>query len=1233
MRIIYSEYTTSTPGKALPDFGNATFNTMIQASTDYNSSLSYSVGATVLNQGALWRCISAAAANQGPPTLPDPRNTYWEYLGSQGTFTWIAYASNLAGTSDFTTGAYDESGIIRKYIGIATNKNTPTESTDYTKYTWSKFIGDDGATGVSPVTASLTNPTVTIPTDSDGNNAVFTGSGTDIYVYEGTTLLAYDGVGTSAGKWKVSTTAPTNVTPGTISSAGTSPNTFGRTSNITGITQDTGSILYTITGKNSAGTVFSIPITQNFSRVKGAIIDTIRPSAPSGLSATSSSVTTADGTVIKIKATWTAPTTNDVTPATTLTDLSYYEISIKLATDTNYTTYQTSSTQYEWIVEANTAYKIKVVAVDKSGNRSADSSIYDITSTVNSLKPNAPTPGSSVTSVRNIYLRWTNATTNEDASTLKDLSSVEIYEARVATGSAAPSSSSATRIATVNAIAGLNGGYTRGGIVTTFDYYYWLKSRNTSGNVSTSFSTMIGPLASSNLAADDFTANTINANILQSNTSLPVDLYLGTTGYYIGKPMDTINGIANSTTISPGKISVNGTQTIQSTVSTWVYPNKTTIDGGTIEARTISADKIEVGLTGLQFINLNWEIDTTTANTAKWYSGGGTSSVVYRNDLGVSTTSSLQAGSVTWSGGTVYLYWVKPVTGTITATYSGTTITLTFPAQADAALPFYIGDIINVSGITTTGNAPNGTFTVTGSTATTVVYTATATPSGTLGGSIVIAPSIAGSTARGNAYRSNTVPIGTYQGGRKLTINYGKTIINGADITTGTVNADVLEADSGILNRLYLGSPSVPRFTLNGNTYGGNEGLITISDASSQPLVKMGYLDASTVGFELRNSSNQVLLNTSTPVSSIDNGQTGINLANIVYSQFNQATLPVIPTNGSTGTFSIVLDSAPSPAAPVSGLGSIRINTGASSTCYAYLAGTFGAYNIVLKPNTTYLYSAYVKAATASVAGQLRIRLDDVGTDASTSFTTSGTANTWTRVSTTFTTNSGTTSAGVRVANTTSSSSLWFTGIMIEEARGASATIPSPYVAPSLNGLITSSNTSTYISSLNADVITAGTISTDRLTIDGITLSKDVSTGKLKISDDGVNTAQITNNAVTDINSSFTASTVSIITSSYATLQTATITTLTLTDKVDIISNFNATFISGSNTVLNLRIKRGTTVIYTSYTWTPQYVSPAFSDTPGAAGTYTYTLEVANVGAIQQVDCSNRYLRLIRITK
>ena len=78
-------------------------------------------------------------------------------------------------------------------------------------------------------------------------------------------------------------------------------------------------------------------------------------------------------------------------------------------------------------------------------------------------------------------------------------------------------------------------------------------------------------------------------------------------------------------------------------------------------------------------------------------------------------------------------------------------------------------------------------------------------------------------------------------------------------------------------------------------------------------------------------------------------------------------------------------------------------------------------------------------------------------------FTTSATVNTWTRVSGTFTTNSTTTSGIPRLANLTNNASIWYSGIMIEEAMGAAVTSPSPYVAPAITGQITAATVSTYI--------------------------------------------------------------------------------------------------------------------------------------------------------------------------
>ena len=60
----------------------------------------------------------------------------------QTLYTWLKYADTpTSGMSDSPTG--------KEYIGLAYNKTTPTESTSYSDYTWSKIVGEQGPQGPS----------------------------------------------------------------------------------------------------------------------------------------------------------------------------------------------------------------------------------------------------------------------------------------------------------------------------------------------------------------------------------------------------------------------------------------------------------------------------------------------------------------------------------------------------------------------------------------------------------------------------------------------------------------------------------------------------------------------------------------------------------------------------------------------------------------------------------------------------------------------------------------------------------------------------------------------------------------------------------------------------------------------------------------------------------------------------------------------------------------------------
>lgn len=62
------------------------------------------------------------------------------------TYTWIAYSDNADGAD-----MYQVPTDSTKYIGIAVNKDTATESGNPADYTWSRFRGEDGADGQDAV--------------------------------------------------------------------------------------------------------------------------------------------------------------------------------------------------------------------------------------------------------------------------------------------------------------------------------------------------------------------------------------------------------------------------------------------------------------------------------------------------------------------------------------------------------------------------------------------------------------------------------------------------------------------------------------------------------------------------------------------------------------------------------------------------------------------------------------------------------------------------------------------------------------------------------------------------------------------------------------------------------------------------------------------------------------------------------------------------------------------------
>lgn len=124
-------------------------------------------------------------------------------------------------------------------------------------------VSQSGSNAISTV---LTNEAHVLPSDSSGNITSYTGSGTQLYVYEGGVEIPYDEAGYTAGNpntWKV-TTSVSNVTAGTKSDAGT----YADFSAVSGVASgtDTSTITFTISGRTSIGVAFTSTKVQKFAK-------------------------------------------------------------------------------------------------------------------------------------------------------------------------------------------------------------------------------------------------------------------------------------------------------------------------------------------------------------------------------------------------------------------------------------------------------------------------------------------------------------------------------------------------------------------------------------------------------------------------------------------------------------------------------------------------------------------------------------------------------------------------------------------------------------------------------------------------------------------------------------------------------------------------------------------------------------------------------------------------------
>lgn len=188
------------------------------------------------------------------------------FPSGNSVYTWATGAFTLPSTTNgwsllpgsFIAGQTLYACSVR-YVDNTTNLTTSVSWNTNVAY----VVGAAGNDGISGVTGVLTNDSFTLPASNTGVVTVYTNSGTDIHVYDGSTELNYDGSGLSTGNWKV-TVAGTNITPGTITDSGVFA-TIGVASGMSNSSL-TASILYTISGVNLSGAAFSFTKIQTFTK-------------------------------------------------------------------------------------------------------------------------------------------------------------------------------------------------------------------------------------------------------------------------------------------------------------------------------------------------------------------------------------------------------------------------------------------------------------------------------------------------------------------------------------------------------------------------------------------------------------------------------------------------------------------------------------------------------------------------------------------------------------------------------------------------------------------------------------------------------------------------------------------------------------------------------------------------------------------------------------------------------
>ncbi|MDZ5648943.1 phage tail protein [Nitrospirillum sp. BR 11828] len=555
-------------------------------------------------------------------------------------------------------------------------------------------------------------------------------------------------------------------------------------------------------GLNIAG---EIPIT-----VEDIVLDVTPPAVPTGLALTSStSITPAGDALTVLKATW------DASPSA---NFASFDVAIRQGTGSEIV-FTTTAPAYQWTVAAATAYSVRVRARSKSDIASDYSAAVSLTTAGDTVPPGACSGLTVLPGLRALYLSWVNPS---DA----DLAAIEIW------ASATNDRSTAVKVAAV-----MSTSFAHTGLAASQTWYCWVRAVDTSGNIGPWFpagATAGVPGTVAQAVAADFSPGSLNYTAFASGLS-PVSVVgnLPAVSGYTGpsvvllttdgklyrlsggawtRATDGADITANS--ITSGAISAGAIKTAQLDAGAITTEKIAAgaITAATIAANTITASQIAIGtITATQIAaqTLTGNLFAPSTSLPATINVGDTGVSIgtvqaQANDPAarVNAISTLiSPGKIQLTGTTTLTKWLYGgdntqinggaiATNTITAnkltignrgiTVDGFQFTTNGSNQVSwgSGVITWVNDSNNAQQVTVSG----GSATWDGNNILYVYWTQGAT-------------SLASTTNAAQATSNSAVTLASYRGGSNLSATYGQTIIDGANIRTGTITANLISTN------------------------------------------------------------------------------------------------------------------------------------------------------------------------------------------------------------------------------------------------------------------------------------------------------------------------------------------------------------------------------------------------------------------------------------------------------